>query len=108
MVNQTPEEIEEMEGGNVTLECRFETVGNLSNMYTEWYKNGTLLSNRTGKHTIIEDLEEGFTSFTLWKARKSDSGMYRCAVGRTDRNLAGTGKESRVVISGRSRWWSLW
>uniref|UniRef100_A0ABM5ETS1 Uncharacterized protein isoform X3 n=1 Tax=Pogona vitticeps TaxID=103695 RepID=A0ABM5ETS1_9SAUR len=100
MVNQTSGDIEIMEGENITLECRFKTVGNLSNMYVRWYKNETLLSNQTEEQTLNEDLEEGFSSLTLWKAHTSRSGMYRCEVGVRGRNLTGSGKESRIIISG--------
>uniref|UniRef100_A0A6J0SDB0 Uncharacterized protein isoform X1 n=1 Tax=Pogona vitticeps TaxID=103695 RepID=A0A6J0SDB0_9SAUR len=101
MVNQTSGDIEIMEGENITLECRFKTVGNLSNMYVRWYKNETLLSNQTEEQTLNEDLEEGFSSLTLWKAHTSRSGMYRCEVGVRGRNLTGSGKESRIIISGQ-------
>ncbi|KAJ7312133.1 hypothetical protein JRQ81_006476 [Phrynocephalus forsythii] len=99
MVNQTPGDIEKEEGANITLECQFMPIGNLSYMYVRWYKNRTLLSKRAAEYTIKEDLEEGFTSLTLWKAAESDSETYTCEVGRADRNLNGSRREFRVAIS---------
>ncbi|KAJ7312128.1 hypothetical protein JRQ81_006470 [Phrynocephalus forsythii] len=100
MVNQTPGDIEKEEGANIILECQFMPIGNLSYMYVRWYKNRTLLSKRAAEYTIKEDLEEGFTSLTLWKAAESDSKTYTCEVGRADRNLNGSRREFRVAISG--------
>ncbi|XP_062997144.1 titin homolog isoform X2 [Elgaria multicarinata webbii] len=101
MVNQTPGHLEKVEGANVTIECRFRTVGNSSMMYVKWCKEGLEeeLANRTGSRAIAQDLEKGFASLTLMDAHEADSGSYRCVVGSRSRNQTGSGIETRVVIT---------
>ncbi|XP_034975792.2 titin-like [Zootoca vivipara] len=101
-VNQTSGPIREVEGVDVTLECRFRTVGRNSSMYVSWDKDGLAVeqANKTGSYRIIQNLRAGFSSLTLTNATVSDTGTYICNVGRDPRNQSkSSGIASHVVIT---------
>ncbi|XP_033014567.1 muscle M-line assembly protein unc-89-like, partial [Lacerta agilis] len=101
-VNQTSGPIHEVEGANVTIECRFRTVGRNSSMYVSWDKDGLAIeqANKTGSYRITQNLRAGFASLTLTNATVSDSGFYKCNVGREPRNQSNSaGIASQVVIT---------
>ncbi|XP_077787952.1 cell adhesion molecule 2-like isoform X4 [Podarcis muralis] len=101
-VNQTSGPIHEVEGADVTIECRFRTVGRNSSMYVSWDKDGLAVeqANKTGSYRITQNLRAGFASLTLTNATVSDSGLYVCNVGREPRNQTkSSGIASHVVIT---------
>ncbi|XP_044290186.1 carcinoembryonic antigen-related cell adhesion molecule 1-like isoform X1 [Varanus komodoensis] len=99
-VSQTPEHVEKEEGTNVTMECRFRTVGNTSTMFVKWSRDGAggELTNQEGSRVLSQDLEKGLASLTLLDARVDDSGSYKCEVENSARNRSGSGPRSHVVI----------
>ncbi|XP_039358948.1 polymeric immunoglobulin receptor-like isoform X3 [Mauremys reevesii] len=105
MVNQTPANIQESEGSNLTMECRFMELKNHRTLYVKWYKhNGTggtkkeLMSERGGGSAAL-DLEKGFASFTLKNVSVTDTGTYMCEVGSTAWNLSVSGAGTQVTIT---------
>ncbi|XP_077787951.1 neural cell adhesion molecule 1-like isoform X3 [Podarcis muralis] len=105
-VNQTSGPIHEVEGADVTIECRFRTVGRNSSMYVSWDKDGLAVeqANKTGSYRITQNLRAGFASLTLTNATVSDSGLYVCNVGREPRNQTkSSGIASHVVITKRDK-----
>ncbi|XP_044290187.1 carcinoembryonic antigen-related cell adhesion molecule 1-like isoform X2 [Varanus komodoensis] len=102
-VSQTPEHVEKEEGTNVTMECRFRTVGNTSTMFVKWSRDGAggELTNQEGSRVLSQDLEKGLASLTLLDARVDDSGSYKCEVENSARNRSGSGPRSHVVIKER-------
>ncbi|XP_039358973.1 uncharacterized protein LOC120384369 isoform X1 [Mauremys reevesii] len=105
MVNQTPANIQESEGSNLTMECRFTELKNHRTLYVKWYKhNGTggtkkeLVSERGGGSAAL-DLEKGFASFTLKNVNVTDTGTYMCEVGSTAWNLSVSGAGTQVTIT---------
>ncbi|XP_067326979.1 tyrosine-protein kinase-like otk isoform X2 [Anolis sagrei] len=105
MVNQTPEaDLKKMEGGNVTMDCSFRPVANLSTMYVQWHKNTIELSNNSDSGIILQDLEKGLTSLTVMNLDQSHSGFYQCKVGSSLRNRSGLGHGCRLdVIAKQSK-----
>ncbi|XP_008122991.2 uncharacterized protein LOC103282188 isoform X1 [Anolis carolinensis] len=102
MVNQTPEaDLEQTEGGNVTMDCHFRPVANLSTMYVRWRKDTTELSNKSDSCAIVQDLEKGQTSLTLMNLEQSHSGFYQCEVGSSLRNRSGSGRGCRLVVTAK-------
>ncbi|XP_050779273.1 obscurin-like isoform X2 [Gopherus flavomarginatus] len=105
MVNQTPASIQESEGSNLTMECRFTELKNHRTLYVKWYKhNGTggtkkeLMSER-GEGSAAPDLEKGFALFTLKNVNVTDTGTYMCEVGSTARNWSASGAGTQVTIT---------
>ncbi|XP_060110062.1 obscurin-like [Heteronotia binoei] len=98
MVNQTPEHINQKEGANVTIECRFRTIS-VTSTDVRWYRNESKLNSAGDSLRTQVDLKRGFSSLTLTNAAVSDSGNYQCQVESRSRNLIGSGKASRVAIT---------
>ncbi|KAM9122184.1 titin-like isoform 5-T5 [Pangshura tecta] len=105
MVNQTPANIQEPEGSDLTMECRFMELKNHETLYVKWYKhNGTgatkkeLMSER-GRGSASLALEKGFASFTLKNVSVTDTGTYVCEVGSTARNWSASGAGTQVTIT---------
>ncbi|XP_030437962.1 titin-like isoform X2 [Gopherus evgoodei] len=105
MVNQTPASIQESEGSNLTMECRFTELKNHRTLYVKWYKhNGTggtkkeLMSEKGGGSAAL-DLEKGFALFTLKNVNVTDTGTYMCEVGSTARNWSASGAGTQVTIT---------
>ncbi|KAM9122198.1 titin-like isoform 4-T5 [Pangshura tecta] len=105
MVNQTPANIQEPEGSDLTMECRFMELKNHRTLYVKWYKhNGTggtkkeLMSERGGGSAALA-LEKGFGSFTLKNVSVTDTGTYVCELGSTARNWSVSGAGTQVTIT---------
>ncbi|KAM7147043.1 immunoglobulin superfamily member 3-like [Macrochelys suwanniensis] len=99
LVNQTPAFVNEEEGKQLTIECRFRALEKPSTKYSvKWYKKGAgehkkELKNKTGSITTTLDFKMGLASLTLTKASRNDSGFYRCDFGKN-----GHGNGTRVTI----------
>ncbi|KAM9122200.1 titin-like isoform 6-T11 [Pangshura tecta] len=109
MVNQTPANIQEPEGSDLTMECRFMELKNHRTLYVKWYKhNGTggtkkeLMSERGGGSAALA-LEKGFGSFTLKNVSVTDTGTYVCELGSTARNWSVSGAGTQVTITHKRR-----
>lgn len=98
MVNQTPEYVNQGEGTNITIVCRFRTVSNYNSTVVRWYRDEKELNSAADSLRIKLDAEGGVTSFTLTNAAERDSGNYTCRVEVRSRNLTGSGKVSRIAI----------
>ncbi|KAG6936147.1 immunoglobulin superfamily member 3, partial [Chelydra serpentina] len=99
LVNQTPAIVNEEEGKQLTIECRFRALEKPNTKYSvKWYKKGAgehkkQLKNKTGSITTTLDFKRGLASLTLTKASRNDSGFYRCDFGKN-----GRGNGTRVTI----------
>ncbi|XP_044843607.1 polymeric immunoglobulin receptor-like [Mauremys mutica] len=104
LVTQSPAFVNEEEGKQLTIECRFRALEKPSAKYSvKWYKNGTdgheqELKNGTGSVTTILDFSAGLASLNLTKVSMSDSGFYRCDFGKN-----GRGNGTRVTIHDKRR-----
>ncbi|KAM7146967.1 polymeric immunoglobulin receptor-like isoform 4-T5 [Macrochelys suwanniensis] len=99
LVNQTLAVVNEEEGKQLTIECRFRAPEKPNTKYSvKWYKKGAgehkkELKNKTGSITTTLDFKTGLASLTLTKASTNDSGFYIC-----DFSKNGHGNGTRVTI----------
>ncbi|XP_039358972.1 polymeric immunoglobulin receptor-like isoform X2 [Mauremys reevesii] len=104
LVTQSPAFVNEEEGKQLTIDCRFRALEKPSTKYSvKWYKNGTdghekELKNKTGSLTTTLDFSAGLASLTLTNTSMSDSGFYRCDFGKN-----GRGNGTRVTIRDKRR-----
>ncbi|XP_039358971.1 polymeric immunoglobulin receptor-like isoform X1 [Mauremys reevesii] len=105
MVNQTPANIHESEGSDLTMECTFTVWNKHKILDVKWYKHNRtgatkkeLMSERGGGSAAL-DLEKGFASFTLKNVNVTDAGTYICEVGSTAWNWSASGAGTQVTIA---------